>query len=193
MKRVVRRKDFLNDQEVVIQKGRVASHIFGVDELLITEILLQGLLVDITFKQLPVLFSVFVNESKPNDKKQNPKIDDETIMKVFEEIKNLSKELATASKESGLEVNVEETQLALNPSLMKTITLWVEGKSFAEVCLESDEYEGNIIRSIKRLYEMLKQLASCADVLGNKAMRKKFDEGAETLNRGIVFAASLYV
>lgn len=193
MKRVVRRKEFLDDREVVIQKGRVASHIFGVDELLITEILLQGLLVDISSKQLPILFSIFVNESKPNDKKQSPQIEDEIVRDIFDKIKKLSGELATASKESGLEVNVEETQLALNPSLMKTISLWVEGKSFAEVCLQSDEYEGNIIRSIKRLYEMLKQLSSCAEVLGNKLMRQKFVEGAEFLNRGIVFAASLYI
>lgn len=193
MKRVVRRKEFLDDREVVIEKGRVASHIFGVDELLITEILLQGLLVDITSKQLPVLFSIFVNESKPNDKKQSPQIEDELVRDVFEKIKKLSEELATASKESGLDVNVEETKLALNPSLMKTISLWVDGKAFSEVCLHSDEYEGNIIRSIKRLYEMLKQLSNCADVLGEKQMRQKFDQGAEFLNRGIVFAASLYI
>jgi superfamily II RNA helicase len=193
MKRVVRRKDFLNEQEVVIQKGRVASHIFGVDELLITEILLQGLLVEISARQLPVLFSVFVNESKPNEKTQNPKIEDEIIMKVFDQIRDLSKELATASKESGLDVNVEQAQLGLNPSLMRTVSLWVEGKSFADVCMQSDEYEGNIIRSIKRLYEMLNQLSVCADVLGNKQMKQKFSDGAELLNRGIVFAASLYV
>lgn len=193
MKRVVRRKDFLNDQEVVIQKGRVASHIFGVDELLITEILLQGILVDITDQQLPILFSVFVNESKPNEKTQKPQIDDEAIIKAFDQIKSLSKEIATASKESGLEVNVEQAELALNPSLMKTVSMWVEGKSFNEVCMQSDEYEGNIIRSIKRLYEMLKQLSNCADVLGNKSMKKKFSDGAELLNRGIVFAASLYI
>ena len=193
MKRVVRRKDFLDDQEVVKKKGRVASHIFGADELLITEILLQGLLVDLNYKQIPVLFSIFVNEDKPDEKSAQPKIQDSEVINCFDQIKKIAKEIIQASQESGLEINLEDSLSALNPSLMDTISKWVEGASFAEICQTSGNYEGTIIRSIKRLYEMLRQLSTCGEVLGNKSLQKNFEDAAEVLNRGIIFAASLYI
>ena len=193
MKQVVCRKDFLDEHEVVKKKGRVAAHIYGADELLITEIMLQGLVQDVTPADLPVLFSVFVNEERVKEKAQLPSKASEAVMGVFEKIRGLAKELAEASKESGLDVDVGEVVSSLNPSLMDTVQQWVEGATFAEICGTTEMYEGSIIRSIKRLYEMLKQLSSCGDVLGNKKLKMDFDLAAEKLNRGIVFAASLYV
>jgi ATP-dependent RNA helicase DOB1 len=77
---------------------------------------------------------------------------------------------------------------------MIDVTLkWCEGASFAEVCKISDLFEGSIIRCLRRLDELLKEMSNCAKVMGNQDLQSRFDEAGEKLRRGIVFAASLYL
>ena len=67
------------------------------------------------------------------------------------------------------------------------------GKStFAEVMKLTDEFEGSIIRVIRRLEELLRQLASASLAIGNMELKQKFDDGSAKIKRDIVFAASLY-
>ena len=57
----------------------------------------------------------------------------------------------------------------------------------------TDQFEGTIIRVIRRLEELLRQLASASFAIGNMELRRKFDEGSALIKRDIVFAASLYL
>ena len=57
----------------------------------------------------------------------------------------------------------------------------------------TDAFEGSVIRIIRRLEELLRQLASASFVIGNKDLKEKFDECAGRMRRDIVFAASLYL
>lgn len=57
----------------------------------------------------------------------------------------------------------------------------------------TDVFEGSIIRSMRRLEELLKQLVNAAKAIGNTELEAKFAEGITKLKRDIVFAASLYL
>jgi hypothetical protein len=57
----------------------------------------------------------------------------------------------------------------------------------------TDLFEGTIIRAMRRLSELLAQLAVAAGVVGNTELAEKATKGVEGLQRGIVFAASLYL
>jgi ATP-dependent RNA helicase DOB1 len=52
---------------------------------------------------------------------------------------------------------------------------------------------GSIIRVLRRLEELLRQLASAAMSIGNVEMKTVFETGADKIRRGVVFAASLYL
>merc|ERR1712244_71649 len=54
-------------------------------------------------------------------------------------------------------------------------------------------FEGALIRLIKRLRDIVNQLVDSAKAIGNEELEKKFESCIEKLQRGIVFAASLYV
>jgi ATP-dependent RNA helicase DOB1 len=54
-------------------------------------------------------------------------------------------------------------------------------------------FEGTIIRAMRRLDELISQLTESAKIIGNQNLMNKFVEARENLNRGIVFAASLYL
>ena len=46
---------------------------------------------------------------------------------------------------------------------------------------------------MRRLEELLRQLASAAKAIGNADLEAKFTQGIELIKRDIVFAASLYL
>ena len=48
----------------------------------------------------------------------------------------------------------------LNPDLMEVVFAWCNGAKFVEVVKLTSTYEGTVIRVIRRLEELLRQLAS---------------------------------
>lgn len=193
MKKALQRLEFFNKDEVLTPKGRVASRVFGADELLLTQVMFEGHLSDLTPKQATILLSFVVNEDRASSKKAT-KISDEKVAKTFENIKKTLKFLNKVYLDCDLKSVPDEDLLEqMNPSMFDTIQKWYDGASFAEICKNSTQYEGNIIRGIKRLYELLKELVDCAESLGNKELKERFIQGQEKLYRGIVFAASLYL
>jgi ATP-dependent RNA helicase DOB1 len=57
----------------------------------------------------------------------------------------------------------------------------------------TDIFEGSIIRVARRLDELMQQLANAAEVVGDETLAQRFRESNETLRRGIMFSASLYL
>ncbi len=57
----------------------------------------------------------------------------------------------------------------------------------------SNTFLGGIIRCMRRLEELLRQMSLAAKVIGNKDLEDKFNEGVKLIKRDIVFAASLYL
>ena len=52
---------------------------------------------------------------------------------------------------------------------------------------------GSIIRSMRRLEELLRQMIQAAKNIGNTELENKFSESIKLMKRDIVFAASLYL
>jgi ATP-dependent RNA helicase DOB1 len=77
---------------------------------------------------------------------------------------------------------------------MELTLMWCQGCKFKELCEEANNiYEGTIIRSFRRLDELISQLIECAKLIGNHDLRSKFEAAQKGLKRGIVFTASLYL
>ena len=68
-----------------------------------------------------------------------------------------------------------------------------QGVKFSDVIKMTDVFEGSIIRTIKRLEELLRQMCAAAKAIGNTDLESKFAEGITKIKRDIVFAASLYL
>ena len=54
-------------------------------------------------------------------------------------------------------------------------------------------FEGSIIRVMRRLEELLRQMILAAKAIGNNELERKFGEASTAIKRDIVFAASLYL
>ena len=61
--------------------------------------------------------------------------------------------------------------------MMDVVKAWVDGQSFANICKMTSIYEGSMVRCIRRLEELLRQMCSAAKAIGNSELEAKFTEG----------------
>lgn len=188
-KRVLRRLGYCTTADVIEIKGRVACEITSGDELLITEMLFNGLFNDLNPYQINALLSCFVFEEKTESM---PKLTDE-LSKPLRQMQELAKRIATVSKEAKLEIDEEAYISSFKPNLMDVIYAWSKGATFAQLCKMTDAFEGSIIRCMRRLEELLRQMFQAAKVIGNTDLENKFSEADKLIKRDIGFAASLYL
>lgn len=129
-KRVLRRLGFINDQEVVQLKARVACEISTGDghELLLSELLFNRFFNELSPELCAAVLSCFIFE----EKNQCPPLKEE-LAKPFREIQAQARIIAKVSQDSKLEVNEEEYVKSFKYELMDVVYAWSTGKSFAEI------------------------------------------------------------
>ncbi|XP_028273277.1 exosome RNA helicase MTR4 [Parambassis ranga] len=188
-KRVLRRLGFASSCDVIEMKGRVACEISSADELLLTEMVFNGLFNDLTVEQATALLSCFVFQENASEM---PKLT-EQLAAPLRQMQECAKRIAKVSADAKLEVDEETYLNQFKPHLMDVVFAWANGATFAQICKMTDVFEGSIIRCMRRLEEVLRQMCSAAKAIGNTELENKFAEGITKIKRDIVFAASLYL
>ena len=128
-KRVLRRLQFINDDEVVQMKARVACQISTGDELMLSELLFNRFFNDMTPEQCAAVMSCFVFEERVNDA---PTLT-EDLTKALRQIQSQARHIAKVSIESKLSTNEEEYVQSFKWQLMPVIFAWANGKSFGDI------------------------------------------------------------
>ncbi|XP_062334060.1 exosome RNA helicase MTR4 [Osmerus eperlanus] len=188
-KRVLRRLGFATSSDVIEMKGRVACEISSADELLLTEMVFNGLFNDLTAEQATALLSCFVFQENAQEM---PKLT-EQLAGPLRQMQECAKRIAKVSAEAKLDVDEDTYLNQFRPHLMDVVYTWANGSSFAQICKMTDVFEGSIIRCMRRLEELLRQMCQAAKAIGNTELENKFSEGITKIKRDIVFAASLYL
>merc|ERR1712129_639993 len=189
MRRVLRRLEFVNKDGVVQLKGRMACELTSADEVLMTEIVFQNVFADMEANNIVALCSCLIFDEKSED----PITNNLDLMKAFDSIKGIARNVAEVMVENKMPIDIEEYVSKLKPNLMDVILAWLEGKRFYEIMNHCNLYEGTVVRVIRRLEELIRELASAAKTIGNEELAQKLNDGRSRLKRGIIFAASLYL
>jgi len=151
------------------------------------------------------VLSVFVNE-KPmentaikfnslSSKRMNnfvDEVEDPNLKKYLKEFYKLALLVGKVMSECGIETNPDSYADSFSSSLCQFTLLWATGKTFDESLESTDEYEGNIVRIIKRLEQLIEKLSDSCKIIMNTKLIKKLDEARKKIKRGIVFTASLW-
>lgn len=174
MKRVMRRLEMCDKNDVPSLKGKVASRISAADELVTTELLFSGIFQDIDCYQIASLCSCLVY----TDAKSEGKITkDDKLAQPFLKLQQIADKVATIMIESKIPLEKEDYVKKFNPDIMEIVFKWCHGAKFKDVCEAAhDIFEGTIIRSFRRLDELLQQMAEACKVIGNSELKAKFDE-----------------
>ncbi|RUS69233.1 hypothetical protein EGW08_023004 [Elysia chlorotica] len=188
-KRVLRRMGYATASDVIEVKGRVACEISSGDELLMTELLFNGVFNDLTPQQCCALISCFVFQEKASEM---PKLGEE-LAGPLRIMQDTARRIARISKEAKLELDEEVYVDSFRPHLMDVVNAWCNGSTFSQICKMTDVFEGSVIRCMRRLEETLRQMVQAAKAIGNTELENKFSEGIRQIKRDIVFAASLYL
>eukprot|EP00941_MAST-03F_sp_MAST-3F-sp1_P002910 g2910.t1 len=194
MKRVLRRLGHTDKDNVVQLKGRVACCLNSPDALLLCELLFNGVFNELDVPTTVALMSIF---SGTVDKTKGGEVDLNLIRKElrtpFRVLTEGARHVAKVSLESGLTIDVEEYVSQFSPAIMEVAFLWSKGSPFKDICKVTELFEGSIIRSIRRLEEVLREMSAATKAMGSEKLSQKFLDGIKSIKRDIVFAASLYL
>eukprot|EP00160_Parvularia_atlantis_P000653 Unigene10529_Nuclearia_a/m.32198 Unigene10529_Nuclearia_a/g.32198 ORF Unigene10529_Nuclearia_a/g.32198 Unigene10529_Nuclearia_a/m.32198 type:complete len:509 (-) Unigene10529_Nuclearia_a:66-1592(-) len=188
-KRVLRRLGYTAASDVIEMKGRVACEISTGDELLLTEMIFNGAFNDLAVEQAVALLSCFVFDERSDEQ---PRLRDE-LAGPLRMMQESARRIARVSQESKLVVDEEQYVASFRSEMMDVVYQWCKGAKFAHIIGMTDIFEGSIIRCIKRLEELLRQMCAAAKAIGNTELENKFAEGITLIKRDIIFAASLYL
>ena len=189
MKRVLRRLGYSTAADVIEVKGRIACELSSADELLLTEMVFNGMFNEMTPEQSASILSCFVCDEKSNEM---PKLTQD-LSGPLRQMQDMAKRIATVSKEAKIELDEEQYIGRFKPFMMDVVHEWCKGASFSQICKITELFEGSVIRSMRRLEELLRQMVQASKNIGNTELENKFSEAIKLLKRDIVFAASLYL
>ena len=151
--------------------------------------LFDGFFNDLNVYQIAALLSCMVFEEKTEIL---PKLSEE-LSKPLKTMQEFAKKIATVSKETKLEIDEKVYIEKFRPNLMVVIYSWTNGKSFSEICKMTDAFEGSIIRCMRRLVELLRQMCQASKVIGNTDLENKFSEAISLIKRDIFHIKSSYL
>nr|CAI5856094.1 unnamed protein product [Callosobruchus analis] len=187
---LLRQLYYVDDQNRVQLKGRFACEI-GMNELLITELVVRNILTKLSAPEVAALLSALVYRVKS----RNEPIDFDSIpsdlRRGIKELTDVHQEIL--HKELVLAIHTDEFQEDLNFGLVHVVYEWANNKPFAEIMQLTEVQEGIIVRCIQQLNETICDIRDAARVIiGNPELQMKMEEASTAIKRDIVFAASLY-
>lgn len=169
-KNIVKEKDiywnkFLNHKAVLTQlgyldndfpneKGILCSTIRAENELYISEILLSGVLDNLTPSQLSAVICAVITEDLRGDVFPSQSISNEA-RKALNQIKNIRRKIAIVQRYCDI-----DTEMYINSYYSPLIEMWVEGTTWKELSEMTESSEGDVVRIFKRTIDVLRQIAN---------------------------------
>ncbi|KAG0476825.1 hypothetical protein HPP92_013666 [Vanilla planifolia] len=180
---------YITSEDVVKTKGKVACEITSADELTLTELMFSGAFKEISIEEMVALLSCFVWQERLQDARK-PR---EELQLLFSQLQETARRVANVNLDCKVQVDVESFVNSFRFDIMEAVHAWTKGSKFFEIMEMSQVFEGSLIRAIRRLEEVLQQLALAAKSIGETDLEAKFVEAVAKIKRDIVFAASLYL
>ncbi|KAI3642368.1 hypothetical protein MP228_011923 [Amoeboaphelidium protococcarum] len=186
---ILRRLEYLDERDLVSLKGRIACEITTGDELVIGELLFNGAFNDLSIPQIVALLSCIVTQERSN----NEVVLRSEMVDCVRLLKDTARKVAQLSVECLLQIDPEQYVNDFRTDMVNALYAWADGAKFSEICKMTDIFEGSVIRIIRRLEELLRQMVAASKQIGNQHLEEKFTECGDKIRRDIVFAASLYL
>ena len=142
MKRVLRRLGYCTASDVIEIKGRIACELSSADELLLTEMMFNGLFNEMTPPLVAAILSCFVCAEKSNEM---PKLTDQ-LSGSLRQMQDMARRIAKVSREAKLDMEEDSYVEKFKPFMMDIVHEWCKGASFLSICKMTDMFEGSIIR-----------------------------------------------
>ena len=139
------------------QFGITTSQIRSENELFIAEIIFSGVLEELTPAQLASVVCAITTEDIRIDIPYLPI--SEPVRKTLNQIRNIRRKLEKFQNKYFV-----EAPMYINPYFSSLIELWVDGADWENISGQVDIGEGDIVRSFKRVVDVLRQFTTIENV-----------------------------
>lgn len=139
------------------EPGITTSQIRSENELFIAEIIFSGVLENLTPAQLAAVVCAITTEDLRGDIPYLPI--SEPVRKTLNLIRNIRRKVEKIQNKYSV-----EAPMYINPYFSSLIELWVEGAEWEQITEQIDMGEGDIVRSFKRVVDVLRQFTTIANV-----------------------------
>ena len=189
--KLLRKLNYVDALGNVAQKGHLAAEISSADELVLTELLVNGVFKELPCPETVSLLSCFVSSGDSNNSGHLREDHDKLFKQLREQVSRVG-HLSNEVSMGGVDVN--KYLESFSPQLMEATGAWARGSNFA-ACLKlgGGAFEGSLVRAIRRIEELLQQLIKACQVVGDHTQAEHFDQCSAHIKRDVVFAASLYL
>jgi superfamily II RNA helicase len=172
-------------------KGVLATELNESDALLVSQFYLLDFARTLEPMEVIAILSSCIYEGKKKD--EEPAIDDIDVPKVVKEglyeLNDIWHDLRKAETTAGS----KESKWKLSTFWVGPMWRWMQGESVAQLCADYGVYEGNLIRSVMKLQNMLDEWRSMATYCEHTAILDKFRTAHELILRDAVIQDSLYL
>lgn len=187
---VLRTLQYIDNNNCLLIKGKVARELSGNEILLITEMLFQKNLSELEPEDLVALVSVLAIEEKVDSDLQVSLSEKYDAMQA--KLLQMAKDMYNLEKNCGVFVQDSYNE-KLHFGLSPVIYYWSQGKSFHEIAELTRIHEGSIVRGIMRVEYFLRELKSAAGIMGDRKIKEICTKAQEKIKRDIIFVPSLYI
>jgi ATP-dependent RNA helicase DOB1 len=172
-------------------KGVLATELNESDALLVSQFYLLDFARTLEPMEVIAILASCIYEGKKKD--EEPAIDDIDVPKVVKEglyeLNDIWHDLRKAETAAGS----KESKWKLSTFWVGPMWRWMQGESVAQLCADYGVYEGNLIRSVMKLQNMLDEWRSMATYCEHTTILDKFRTAHELILRDAVIQDSLYL
>jgi len=172
----------------LLAKGQLIAGLRHDNELLVALMIDQGILDDTTLAETATMCSCLIEESRSGDGavaraflKKRPK-----LRRKLQELGAVAEAVEEAQRQRHLVMSV-----AVSTGFMPSVFRWASGEDDWGAIVEESfgGHEGDLIRAMRRLIDVLRQLAESAEVPSGQAAL--LGRAARVIDRGIVLESAL--
>jgi superfamily II RNA helicase len=172
-------------------KGILATEVNEGHQILMTELYTSDMLHNLSGNDIVTLLACFQEEKESED---TPSIKDlyvsDNVMDIIYKIKEMSCEFQNLEDNIGYPV---QNYWKISTQMIEPIKRWIEGENASLICREHGLFEGNFIRTIMKMSNMLDELLAMATYCQHTEQVEKIMEVRQRMIRDIVISDSLYL
>ncbi len=160
------------------EHGEVLASVFNETDLLVAEMLRDGLLDDLSPADLAAVVSCVVYEHRSPEDPPAPWFSSKDVRARWVRLAAISEEIRSAERRLGL-----GEHRAPDPTFAAIAHAWVAGEGFAEIVDEEELTGGDFVRTMKMLIDLLRQIAKVATT---SSVRSAASRAIDEAVRGVV-------
>jgi len=176
----------------ITSKGIMATHINECNSILLTELIMMGIFDTLSPQEIVALLSIFISSSQ---KREYDQVRPTIILDHIDTIISTIDDFKDVEHKYNLDRDDDETW-TISTSYIDLAYKWANGCEIVELTpllLEIEEYEGNFLKGMLKIYNIVHDIVCVCKMLGKLNIVQKLETIDSLILRDVVNVTSLYL